>query len=146
MDRHVPLHCFRKHCAGAGIHAQEILEKYVRHDVGRLEDLFEQIKVLKSIPTVLEETVKEYDSGAKSLEAYIADLLELLDEIRKMRQVALSWIPAVRAVGDGDRLEVWQKDYIQEVNEYAGELWQMEKHLSEYIADLFVREIRKKGS
>jgi len=146
VDRHVPLHCFRKHCAGAGIHAQEILEKYVRHNIGNVGDLLTHIKILKSIPTVLEEIVRAYDSGSKTLDEFVADILELLDEIRRMRQVALTWIPEIRMMGEGDQLEVWQKDYIQEVNEYAGELWQMEKHLSEYLADIYVKERRKTTS
>lgn len=142
MDRHIPLHCFRKHCAGAGIHAQEILEKFIRDPIADGTKLLEQIKILKSIPCVLEEAVLRYDAGTSTLPEYISELLQLMDEIRKMRQEALTWIPAVRMASQDDHFETWQKDFIQEINEYAGELWQMEKHLSEYIADIYVKETR----
>jgi len=140
MDRHAPLHCFRKHCAGAGIHAQEIFEKFARHGVIDANHLLEQIKILKSIPCVLEEFVLKYDAGSISALEYASFITGTIDEIRKMRQEALSWIPAIRQVSSSDTLELWQKDYIQEINEYAGELWQMEKHMSEYLADFLVKE------
>lgn len=143
MDRHVPLHCFRKHCAGAGIHAEEILEKMARYGAVNPNQILEHVKIVKSIPTVLEETVLKYDAGSLDFAEYITALLQLLDETRKLRQEALAWIPLIRTLSDGDALAVWQKDYIQEINEYAGELWQMEKHLMEYIADIYVKDRSK---
>ncbi len=139
MDRHAPLHCFRKHCSGAGIHAQEIFEKFARHGVVDMNCLLEQIKILKSMPCVLEEYVLKYDAGELSTGQYISFVIGTLDEIRTMRQEALTWIPRVRTASKEAHLELWQKDFIQEINEYAGELWQMEKHLSEYLADFYVK-------
>ena len=142
MDRHAPLHCFRKHITGAGIHAQEVLEKAVRHGVVDVGRLHEHVKLLKSIPVVLESLVLKVDSGKVEPEKYVQMIHELLDTIRSLRQEALSWMVLVRQSAEGE-LEVWHKDFIQELGEYAGELWQAEKHLMEYIADFVVKERKK---
>lgn len=121
--------------AGAGIHIQEVYEKTLRHGVLNREVIRRHIKMLKSMPVVVEEDVRRYEAGDIDFHEFLDNMDELLDIIRGLRQEALSWVPEITFNRRG-KMEVWEKDFVQEIMEYAGELWQMEKHLSEYIAHL----------
>ena len=145
MDRHVPLHCCRKHVAGAGIHAQEVVEKLIEDErlSKHLKDLLTVTKALKTIPVVIEEQVALLDGGKLKEEEFFQNMYSILHQIRTMRRTVMQAIVDVRNLGAP--FTIFQKDTIQEMAELWGELWQMEKHLIEYLADIRLKLRGGKG-
>ena len=136
----MPLHCFRKHVGGAGIHAQEVYEKLLKDEsLSRKyrKTLLVVIKALKTVPVVVEELVQRFDQGEIEREDFIEAMEDVLNKIRRMRQKVMMIVVDVRQLGAP--FTVYQKDFIQELTELWGELWQMEKHFMEYLADIYIK-------
>jgi len=146
MDRHIPVHCFRKHVGGAGIHAQEVYEKLVKDPellAKYRETILVAIKVLKTVPVTVEEIIQRFDQGDIDEEQFIDALEQIMDKLRSLRQRVMAIVVDVRQKGAPFSIE--QKDMIQELTELWGEIWQMEKHFSEYIADIYIK-IKRGGN